>query len=138
MDVAFGEYGVSELHGSEHTERILEYHSTTGLDAHDDETSWCASFVGWTMLKAGLASTGKANARSYLDWGALSAPQRGAVCVLWRGSPDSWMGHVGFVTELDWDGMRVQLLGGNQRDSVSTQWYPMARVLGYRWPLLET
>jgi len=39
---------VDEIPGSDHNQRILEYHATTTLpsgDAGRDETPWCSSFV---------------------------------------------------------------------------------------------
>jgi uncharacterized protein (TIGR02594 family) len=111
--------------------RIDEYLKTVGM-APDDEISWCSAFVNWCIEQAELKGTGKANARSWLDWGEPCEPQRGAVCVLWREDPKGWKGHVGFY--MKHDAKKVQLLGGNQGNSVCNATYPIERVLGYRWP----
>jgi hypothetical protein len=43
-----------------------------------------------------------------------------------------WQGHVGFVHA--WNADHIQLLGGNQNDSVSLEWYPVGRLVGLRRP----
>ena len=40
FDIARDELGTDEIPGPVHNERILEYHSTTTLNASDDETPW--------------------------------------------------------------------------------------------------
>ena len=92
------------------------------------------------MEQAGIRGTRLANARSWLDWGddqtrytPLDNPAFGCVTVLWRGSPNSWQGHVGFCVGRE--GNRLLLFGGNQTGSaVTIQPYGVNRVLGYRWP----
>jgi uncharacterized protein (TIGR02594 family) len=85
------------------------------------------------MRQAGLAGTGSALARSWLEWGvALDEPRPGCVVIVTRDDPKSWKGHVGFY--LRSDGEFVYLLGGNQLDQVREHFYPLDGVLGYRWP----
>jgi uncharacterized protein (TIGR02594 family) len=125
--------GVREVAGASSNPRIIQYHATTSLQAQDDETSWCSSFVNWCMMQAGQRGTNRANARSWLDWGqALDEPRFGCVTVLWRESRSSWKGHVAFFNGIS--GSNVSLLGGNQSDSVRISNYAASRVLGYRWP----
>jgi uncharacterized protein (TIGR02594 family) len=133
-EVAFRELlsGVREIPGSEHNPRILEYHRATELGASDDETPWCAAFVGWCLRMVFIQGSGRANARSYTAWGDACKAVPGAVTVLWRGKPDGWQGHVGFL--VGQENGKVLLLGGNQGDAVSVRSYPSNRVLGYRWP----
>ncbi len=133
-EIAFREllFGVAEIPGTEHSARILEYHKTTGLGASDDETPWCAAFVSWALRAVGIRGTGLANARSFADWGEPCLGRLGGIAVLWRGDPNGWQGHVGFVV-----GERpgfIRLLGGNQGDRVSIADYPAERLIGYRWP----
>jgi uncharacterized protein (TIGR02594 family) len=132
-EIAFRELlaGVHEVAGREHNARILEYHRATRLRASDDETSWCAAFVNWSLLQAGVEGTNAANARSFMDWGvAAEAPKPGDIVVLWRGKRDGWQGHVGFY--LGRSNGRVYILGGNQGDAVSVDAFHEDRVLGYR------
>ena len=96
-----------------------------------DDVSWCSAFANWCLRQAGRKGTGLANARSWLSWGRSTArPFYGCVTVLWRGSPRSTSGHVGFF--LGADGAHVWLLGGNQHDSVCTSRFPRSHVLDFR------
>ncbi len=135
MIIAEAELGVAEFPGARHNNRIVEYHDTTGLSTNDDETPWCSSFVNWVFDQLGMARTKSAAARSWLQWGQdiSNAPRTGAVVILWRGSPNSASGHVGFLDHFDERG-RVWLLGGNQHNRVSRDDYPQAKVVGIRWP----
>jgi uncharacterized protein (TIGR02594 family) len=93
---------------------------------------WCAAYVNATLYQNGMDGTGKLNARSFLDWGTdVQDPQPGDVVVLWRESPDSWKGHVGFFNGYDENG-NVLILGGNQGNKVSVGVYPANRILGFR------
>lgn len=131
LDVARKELGQSELSGSKHNKRIIEYHKATTLKASDDETAWCSSFVCWVLETAGFASTRNAWARSFLDYGTrLIQPQLGCIVVFKRGSNS---GHVGF-----WMGEtsgKVMVLSGNQDNMVKLKEYYKSDVLGYRWPV---
>lgn len=132
---ARGELGVREIPGPKANARIVEYHKTTRLPdemAGSDETPWCSSFANWCVERVGLEGTGKANARSWMEWGyPLEAPRPGCVVVLWRESRESRKGHVGFFQEMD--GGNILILGGNQGNAVSVKPYPRSRLLGWRW-----
>lgn len=139
LEVALGELqqGVAELPGAASNPRIEEYLSSVGLlptspGFEGDETPWCAAFMHWALRQAGIVGTGRPNARSYQKWADSSAPELGAIGVLWRGKVDGWQGHVGFV--LDVSDTNIYLLGGNQRNRVSVAAYPRDRVLSIRWP----
>lgn len=123
--------GVHEVAGPASNPRIALYLDTVGLAA-DDETPWCSAFVNWCLREVGETGTGRPNARSFLTWGQPCEAEPGAVCVLWRGSPGGWQGHVAFL--LGQSNNSVYLLGGNQSDSVNVATYPLDRVLGYRAP----
>lgn len=113
--------------------RVDAYFDDVGYPSMTDETAWCAAFVGAMLKRCGLPHTGKLTARSYLDWGKpvdLSKAEPGDIVVLWRGSPTSWQGHVGFFDRKA-DG-NVYLLGGNQRDQVNVSGYSIDRVLSVR------
>jgi len=131
-ELAKAEIGIKEIPGPGHNPKVVTYFSEVGHAwVQDDETAWCAAFVGAMLKRAGLPQTGKLNARSYLDWGKpTDTPQPGDVVILWRGSPDSWKGHVGFFA--GFDGPDVKILGGNQSNQVNIQSYDSNRVLGFR------
>jgi len=132
-EIAKGEHGIQEVPGPDaHNPRILEYHSTTTLNATEDEISWCSSFVNWCALEAGIKGTNSAAARSWLKWGKkLSQPREGCVVVFSR-PLSNWMGHVGFFKRKE--GNDILVLGGNQANRVNYSSYSASRLLGYRWP----
>lgn len=101
---------------------------------NDDETPWCAAFVGGVLEECDIVSTRNAAARSYQQWGAnIPGPCVGAIAVLWRGTPDSPSGHVAFVVGKD-QAENLMLLGGNQGDEVSIKPFAKQRALSYHWP----
>jgi len=134
MDVAYSYEGVKEYPGVKHNDKILKMFELVGhKEIRDDETSWCAAFVGACLEQAGHVSTKSLLARSYLNWGkAADVPQFGDVVVFWRGSKKSWQGHVAFFIKED--SRYVWALGGNQRNTVNVTRFPKSRVLGYRRP----
>lgn len=133
LTVARRELGVHETPGPKHTARVLEYQAITRANEGADEVPWCAAFVGWCLERAGEKSTRSAAARSYLEWGhEVSSPQLGCVAVFARGSSPG-QGHVGFIVGVEPDG-DLQVLGGNQANSVCVRRYPAGRLLALRMP----
>lgn len=129
---ARNEMGVSEVMGEKHNARILEYHAETKLKATSDETPWCSAFACAMMEWSGVPSPKSAAARSWLTWGeAIDKPTLGCVVVLKRGTSET-SGHVGFYVG-EAPGF-VQLLGGNQANTVSMASFPISMLLGYRLP----
>lgn len=123
--------GLKEIKGPQHDPEILQmWKNIKRGGIKDDETPWCAAFVGSCLELNGIRSTRFESAASYATWGqALSEPVYGCIAVGKR----SGGGHVGFVVGMTEDG-DLLLLGGNQSDSVSIVRYPRARVYAYRWP----
>jgi uncharacterized protein (TIGR02594 family) len=132
MQIAFDEYGISETKGSVHNKKILEYFAVSGHSwVKNDETAWCAAFANYVCRKAGVESTGKLNARSFLDIGKkVSTPKFGDLVIFWRGKKSGWQGHVGFFVTAR--GNYIYTLGGNQSDKVTISAYDKSRLLGYR------
>lgn len=129
---AVSQLGVKEIWGKGSNKQIEKYLAAAGLDGYHDETAWCAAFVNWCLVQAGMYGTGKANARSFLKYGKeAKAPEQGDIVVFWRGSKQSWQGHVGFFKEFTAHG-HVVCLGGNQGDKVCFKTYPIDKVLGFR------
>lgn len=132
LDIALGEYGITEIVGSEHNPEVLKYFHEIGQEWVDnDEMAWCSAAVAWCCMKASYEYTNKLNARAWLFVGvAIEKPELGCIVVLWRISKDSAYGHVGFfITERN--GF-VYMLGGNQSNQLNIRAYPKERVLGYR------
>lgn len=132
LTIALKEYGTTEIKGASHNPRILQYFQEIGHKwVTTDETAWCSAFMNWVAEEAGLESTGKLNARSWLSAGEkIESPEPGDVVVFWRESTKSWKGHVAiFIRETD---THIFCLGGNQGNRVCISTYPKYRVLGYR------
>lgn len=134
LDSALKDIGETEIKGSEHNPKIVDYHRTTGGPA-PDEIPWCSSFCNFHMNRgAQICGTGSRLARSWLSWGrVLIDPIPGAIVILRRGS-EPWMGHVGFFIKESPSRKSIAVLGGNQGDRVSIDWFSKTKVLGYRWP----
>ncbi len=133
MPYAWADTGQHETAGSDTNPRIAVYFRLAGhREITDDETAWCAAFVGACLEQAGVRCSRSLAARSYLTWGIdAGGPQIGAITVLSRGGDPS-LGHVGFLVGIS--GTQVKLLGGNQSDSVSVATFDRSRVIGYRLP----
>lgn len=131
VDLAIKQIGVKEVEGKENNPVILGWAKELGVPYYSDDTAWCSLFVNWIAFKSGLPYTKKLNARSWLDVGTkVTVPKVGDVCVFWRNHKDSWEGHVGFY--LGEQGDKINVLGGNQNQSVCVALYPKSRLLGYR------
>jgi uncharacterized protein (TIGR02594 family) len=111
----------------------MEMYASVGHDwVEHDSVAWCAAFVGHCLERAGIRSTRKLTARSYLDWGVpvdVADAQQGDIGVIPRGS-SSWQGHVFFIDRIE--GQWVWGLGGNQDDAVNVKRYPVSKLLGVR------
>jgi uncharacterized protein (TIGR02594 family) len=118
-----------------HNPKVVDYFAEVGHSwVKDDETAWCAAFVGAMLKRAGLPHTGKLNARSYLGWGediAVEDAQLGDVVVFSRGNPNGWKGHVAFLHGFT-DRGDLLVLGGNQGNQVNIKSYSRSRLLGIR------
>jgi uncharacterized protein (TIGR02594 family) len=126
--------GLKEIPGAEHNPKIVQWFADVGHAwVQDDETAYCAAYVGAMLLAVGLPSTKALNARSYMTWGeevALEDAKRGDIVVLWREAVTSWKGHVAFFNRID--GGKVYLLGANQNNAVNITGYDKSRVLSVR------
>lgn len=126
--------GLKEIPGPRHHAKILEWWGLIRAPFTDDETPWCAAFVGGVLESVGIQGTRSAAARSYQSWGReLEEPAFGAVTVFWRGSRSGWSGHVAFCVGVTPAGDPI-CLGGNQGNAVSVATFSRSRLLGYRWP----
>lgn len=133
FEIACGYIGTTEGPGPENNPIIVEMYAAVGHDwVEHDSVAWCAAFVGHCLEQAGIRSTRKLTARSYLDWGIpvdLAETQPGDIGVIPRGT-SSWQGHVFFIDRIE--GPWVWGLGGNQSDAVNVKRYPISKLLGVR------
>jgi len=133
FDIARGYLGTTEGPGPLDNPVIMEMYTSVGQPhVEHDSVAWCAAFVGHCLEKAGVRSTRKLNARSYLDWGVpveVSDARQGDIGVIPRGT-SGWQGHVFFIDRIE--GAWVWGLGGNQDDAVNVKRYPASKLLGIR------
>ncbi len=136
IKAAAGEIGVKEIHGPKNNPRIIEYMNATkwGKWVVDDETPWCAGFVGWAMVEAGYIDDipdYSLGAKSWLAFGkSAGKPVFGAIAVKSRRGG----GHVGFVVGRNKKRGTLYILGGNQSDAVCVKEYPERVWIDYRIP----
>jgi uncharacterized protein (TIGR02594 family) len=133
-DLAKAEVGTVEWAKGDNPKVVAYFKDSGNPGVMDDETAWCAAFVGAMLKRAGIKGTGKLNARSYLDWGtpvARKDAQPGDVVVFKRGN-SSWQGHVAFFVKDR--GALIDVLGGNQSNAVNVKGYQSAALLGIRRP----
>jgi uncharacterized protein (TIGR02594 family) len=135
LSIALSEYATSELKGEKHNPEVVKYAQQNPAFKWitDDETAWCAIFVNWCLLKAGISGTNKANARSFQGYGTeveLKDAQPGDIVVFWRGEPQGWQGHVAFYVSHDKG--NVYCLGGNQSNKVNISPYSRSKLLAVR------
>jgi uncharacterized protein (TIGR02594 family) len=134
LKLARAEIGQAEIPGPANNPRILSYYAKAGFAGINDESvPWCAGFANAMLESAGVAGSKSLSAREFMNWGSeVKKPYPGCVAVLWRESPQSWLGHTGFY--VGETATHVQLLGGNQQNKVCIEEYPKHQLLGYREP----
>ncbi len=130
--------GLKEIAGRKHAGAIVRMLEALKAPFRDDETAWCGTFVGWcisTTLPKEPVPAAPWGSINWLKFGTkLDTPMYGCIAVFWRGSPDAWTGHVGFLVGQDSEAYHV--LGGNQSDAVTITRIAKGRVRpgGLRWP----
>lgn len=123
--------GTREIPGVNHNPLIVRmWKAIKRGGIKDDETPWCAAFVGFCLENVGIVSSRFESAKSYMTWGMYQkSPCVGSIVVFNRDGG----GHVGFVVGRTPKG-ELLVLGGNQGNEVSIRAFPLDRVSGYRWP----
>ena len=133
FDLAQSYIGTTEGPGPADNPVIMEMYASVGHDwVEHDSVAWCAAFVGHCLERAGIRSTRKLTARSYLHWGVpveVVDAQQGDIGIIPRGN-SNWQGHVFFIDRIE--GQWVWGLGGNQDDAVNVKRYPVSKLLGVR------
>lgn len=138
MRVAKGYIGTREIKGTVDNPAIVELFRLCGHAwVQDDETAWCAAFVGGVLAKVAIPGTGSLAARSYEGWGQplpLNQPLYGSIGVKKRSGKNApaWQGHVGFVVGASAD--QIILLGGNQQDGVNIAAFRRDEFTAFRYP----
>jgi len=135
FDIAKTYLGTKEIPGKANNPLIVRWHRRLLSWISDDETAWCSSFANFCAAEAGYESSGKVNARSWLEVGepvTLANVRKGDVVILWRGRKDGWEGHVAFLDHYNSVRELLYLLGGNQNNEVNITAYSTAQLLGIR------
>jgi uncharacterized protein (TIGR02594 family) len=157
--VAQKEVGQREIAGPEENPRILQYFSTlpiaenlatdpkvkrlpreqkeqrvkemiaAGEKPRDDLHDWAWGFTEWTLNQAGISGAKSSDPDEWLKWGSgTDDPKVGAVAIV-KGSENN---HIGFVVKV-YD-LTVDLLAGNQSNSVNISNVARSDIAGYRMP----
>ena len=127
----------SSMVGLHERKNRAELKSIIGIDPVN--TEWCAAFVNSILNLNGIPGSEVVSqypllAKSFLYWGSYAmTPEFGDIIVFPRGN-QGWQGHVGFyVDTVSVDGkLYWQILGGNQKNSVSIELYSPDRALAVR------
>lgn len=119
--IAWSQRNTREIKGVGHHPNVTLSAVMIGRpDITDDETAWCATWVGGCLERSGIKSTGSAMAKSYLKFGrGLSSDEQipaGAIGVQNRTNNPAF-GHVGFVLEDLGD--KVRFISGNVSNRVT-------------------
>lgn len=125
--------GLREVQGPRHEMLIVRMWEDIKAPFRDDETAWCAAFVGSVLERCNIRSTRSAAARSYAKWGTKIDPPAVGAIVVFNRPGSSWSGHVGFVVGRDQAG-NIMCLGGNQGNAVNIKPFDPSRVISYHWP----
>jgi len=127
---AYGHLGENESSDKNTLEGLFK---VGGIHIDPQKVAWCAAFVNAVLASNGVATTGKLNASSFQNYGeAVKSPHQGDIVVL-KPQVAGDTGHVGFFSGFNGDGS-VNVLGGNQNDSVSIKNFAANQVVGYRRP----
>jgi len=135
-------YDAAQLMGKHEVRDNPELREFLGVDPARIE--WCAAFVNAVLHANDIPGSDSVSqypltARSFLQWGeTVNEPGLGDIVVFPRGN-SSWQGHVGFyLMSYIIDGEEHYLiLGGNQDDSVTAEYFPASKALGIRRYIIE-
>jgi uncharacterized protein (TIGR02594 family) len=129
-DLAQRFIGVKEVEGLASNPMILSMLKLDDAWPEDDSVPWCSAFVNYVCWLLRLPRSKSLAARSWLGVGlpiTMQATVGFDIVVFSRGETG---GHVGFYAGQDQQ--FIQVLGGNQSNSVRVSDYPRAKLLGIR------
>jgi len=147
FDIAQRFTGMKEIGGSVDNPQIM---AMLKLDAdwpEEDEVPWCSAFANYVCWLLRLPRSKSLRARSWLRIGKgilLNEARAGDIVILQRGKGEQpgpevieAPGHVGFYAgyipgPVGGELGLIEVLGGNQSDTVKVSRYPADRLLGVR------
>lgn len=140
FDLAQRFVGVTEVGGKVDNPQIMAMLTLDNSWPSNDEVPWCSGFANYICWLARMPRSKDLRARSWLEVGvgiSLDEAEPGDVIVLQRGRGEQpgpevidAPGHVGFYAGRF--GEFIEVLGGNQSDTVKISRYPSSRLLGVR------
>ena len=140
FDLAQRFTGIKEVGGNVDNPQIMAMLKLDNAWPSNDEVPWCSGFVNYICWLARQPRSKDLRARSWLNIGvgiSLDDAEPGDIIIIKRGKGEQpgpevtdAPGHVGFYAGRS-DG-RIEILGGNQADTLKIARYPAARLLGVR------
>lgn len=140
FDLAQRFAGIEEVGGNVDNPQIMAMLKLDMRWPSHDEVPWCSAFANYVCWLARLPRSKDLRARSWLTVGrgiSLDQAEPGDIVVITRGGgvqpgPEvlDAPGHVGFYAGQF--GEFIEILGGNQSDTVKVSRYPRDRLLGVR------
>ena len=134
--------GIEEIGGNVDNPQIMAMLKLDNAWPSNDEVPWCSGFVNYVCWLIRLPRSKDLRARSWLTIGQgidFGEAETGDIIVLKRGKGDQpgpdvidAPGHVGFFAGYDTEHQLIEVLGGNQSDTVKISRYPRSRLLGVR------
>lgn len=140
FDLAQRYIGVKEVGGSIDNPMIMAMLTLDASWPEEDEVPWCSAFANKICWLCRHPRSKDLRARSWLTVGkgiTIDEAMPGDIVVLQRGGGEQpgpevidAPGHVGFYAGRF--GKLIEVLGGNQSDTVKISRYPRSRLLGIR------
>lgn len=135
LDLAYKKKGLHEVRNNSALRQFLKLGKGTIGDPA--KIPWCGDFVETCIAVTLPDEPLPANPYAAINWmkfGKAVTPQKGAILIFWRGSPNGWQGHIGFY--VGEDSTHYHVLGGNQSNSVTVSRIAKNRLRtgGSRWP----
>lgn len=128
----FNHEGETEIKGSEHNRFIVDLFKYTSYKTDSDETPWCAALTNAALIKNGFKGTGRADAKSFDNYGTACELAYG--CVVTIKHPDGSR-HVTFYVKREGDYLRC--IGGNQSNTLKVSSYHISELVASRWPVKQ-
>lgn len=142
FDLAQRFSGIEEVGGKVDNPQIMAMLKLDVDWPEADEVPWCSAFTNYICWLCRLPRSKSLRARSWLQVGQairLDDAGLGDIIVLQRGRGEQpgpeviqAPGHVGFYAGLGENDQLIEVLGGNQSNTVKVSRYPTSRLLGVR------
>lgn len=140
FDIAERFTNIEEVGGNVDNPQIMAMLKLDKKWPSHDEVPWCSAFTNYICWLLRLPRSKDLRARSWLNVGLgipLDQAERGDIVVIKRGQGEQpgpevleAPGHVGFYAGRSGD--LIEILGGNQSDTVKVSRYPVSRLLSIR------